>query len=435
VLDNTSPAAVRAIQEAHDPQRTLFIVSSKSGGTIEVLSFERTFFEWVRAVRGANAGRSFVAITDPGTSLEALARERDYRRTFSNPADIGGRYSALSCFGLVPAALLGAEVAGMLDAALAEAAACGAGVPATSNPGVTLGTWLGVLASEGRDKLTLVLGAEIGALGLWIEQLIAESTGKLGKGIVPVADEALASPESYGEDRVFVVASAGVLSSDVESKLAALSEAGHPVLRWNVPDREHLGAEFLRWEIATATAGAVLGVNPFDEPNVTEAKTATQAVLARFLDTGARPSREGATDAARAIRELLASARAGDYVALLAYFLATPERHEALQALRNGIRDHSKLATTIGYGPRFLHSTGQLHKGGPNSGLFVQLVGEDAEDVAIPGSKFGFEVLRDAQAAGDYEVLKHRGRRVVRVAVGSDAVGTISRLASAIGSA
>ncbi len=430
VLDNTSPAAVRAIEAAHDPARTLFVVASKSGGTVEVTSFERHFFEWVRAARGADAGRSFVAITDPGTSLAALAEQRGYRHVFTNPADIGGRYSALSLFGLVPAALLGVDLPALLDAALAEAAASSAERPARDNPGLVLGTWLGTLAASGRDKLTLVFGDEIAALGTWVEQLVAESTGKTGKGIVPVAEEALGAPGDYRDDRVFVASAVRAFPAEVAAKLDALAAAGHPVLRWTLPGLEHLGAEFLRWEYATATAGAVLGVDPFDEPNVTEAKTATKAVLARFLDTGALPGKEGAPDAAAGLRDLLAQAKPGDYVALLAYVHATPERHAAFQALRHAIRAKLKLATTLGYGPRFLHSTGQLHKGGANNGVFVQFVADESPDVAIPGEKYGFEVLRDAQASGDYEVLKHRGRRVVRIALGRDVAASVEKLAA-----
>ena len=455
VLDNTSPAAVRAIAEGHDPKTTLFLVSSKSGSTIEVASFEKFFWEWVRAARGDQAGRSFIAITDPGTALEKLAVERGYRRVCSNPPDIGGRYSALSYFGLVPASLIGVDTGRLLDAALAEAEVGGPKHPAAEIPGIHLGAALGELALAGRDKLTLVLGPELAALGTWIEQLVAESTGKQGRGILPVADEPLGASPVYGRDRVFVVTSVQPLPGEIESALVALEAAGHPVIRWTIESLDMLGAEFLRWEIATVTAGAVLGVDPFDEPNVTEAKTATQAVLQRFLERGAfEPaatvvagggisieapeavagalSAKVGKDPLAWIPALLGLARPGDYVALLAYAHRTPERHERLERLRLALRNASRLATTTGWGPRFLHSTGQLHKGGPDTGLFVQLVCDEGDDLAIPGERYGFGALRRAQAAGDYEVLARRGRRVIRVDLGREVERGLDALTAAV---
>lgn len=444
VLDNTSPAAVCAIDRSHDPKRTLFVVSSKSGGTIEVSSFEKHFFEWVSAVRGASAGQSFVAITDPHTSLEVLAGNRGYRRTFLNPPDIGGRYSALSFFGMVPAALIGADLDAVLAAALDEAERSGPKVPARSSPGIALGAALGELALAGRDKLTLLLGGGLEPLGVWIEQLVAESTGKNGRGIVPVADEPLAGPEAYGDDRVFVSIHAGARNPATDSKLDALERAGHPVLRATRASVDELGGEFLRWEIATATAGAVLKVDPFDEPNVSEAKQTTQAQLKYFLDHGAFveptpvstgnpvayapaataemliPRLEGNTSATAWVAALLSLAKSGDYFAVLAFLYRTPERHEKLERLRLAARSATRLATTLGYGPRFLHSTGQLHKGGPNTGIFLQITGEEGEDVPIPGERYGFAALRHAQANGDYEVLERRGRRLMRVHLGTD---------------
>jgi len=443
VLDNTSPAAVRAIAENHDPRTTLFLVSSKSGSTIEVSSFEKYFYEWVRAARGDQAGRAFVAITDPATSLEKLAVERGYRRVCSNPPDIGGRYSALSYFGLVPASLIGVDTGDLLDAAIAEADASGPRRSAAEIPALRLGAALGELALAGRDKLTLVLGDEIAAMGSWIEQLVAESTGKIGRGILPVADEPLGSSAVYGRDRVFVAVSVKPFPTETESALAALEAAGHPVIRWDVESTIALGAEFLRWEIATATAGAVIGVDPFDEPNVTEAKTATRAVLDRFLASGAfeapKPVASGGglsveapaaiaaaiggragRDAAGWLPALLSLARPGDYLALLAYMRRTPERHDRIERLRLALRNSSHLATTTGWGPRFLHSTGQLHKGGPNTGIFVQLTCDEGAELAIPGEKYGFGALRRAQYEGDYEVLARRERRVIRVNLGSE---------------
>jgi len=460
VLDNTSPAAVRAVTEAHDPERTLFVVASKSGGTIEVASFEKHFFERARAAHGDAAGRGFVAVTDPGTPLEALARARGYRAVVHAPPDVGGRYSALTEFGMLPAALIGADLDALVAAAAAEAAASGPEVPAAASPAVFLGVTLGELAAVGRDKLTLVLEGDVAPLGAWIEQLVAESTGKDGRGILPVADEPLADPARYGRDRVFVATGVGALSAGTEGALDALAAAGHPVLRWTLPAVEALGGEFLRWEIATAVAGAALGVDPFDEPNVTEAKQATQAVLARRVAEGRVPQpapiaegAAGALDAPAALAAelrgavrdardpaawvvaLAATAAPGDYVAVLAYLHRTPARHARLEALRLALRDLGGAAATLGYGPRFLHSTGQLHKGGPPRGRFVQLVGDEGPDVPIPGEPYGFEALRWAQAAGDYEVLERRGRRVLRVRLGDNPDAALARLAEAVAAA
>jgi transaldolase / glucose-6-phosphate isomerase len=457
VLDNTSPAAVREVAAAHRPTSTLFIVSSKSGGTLEVNSFEKYFSRWVREWRGDAAARAFVAITDPGTSLAAHAAAAGYRRVFLNPPDIGGRYSALSYFGMVPAALIGADLPALLDAAASEAKASGPDVPAVNHPGLRLGAALGELGLAGRDKVTLVLSPEIAPLGSWIEQLVAESTGKDGKGLLPVADEPLATPELYGNDRVFVTTSVGALDPVTSARLDALSAAGHPVLRWTLPNARAIGAEFLRWEIATATAGAVIGVDPFDEPNVTEAKEATKVALERYVRDGSftddqpvavaselvvqTPSAlqetlrtRGATSGEPAawLPALLSLVRPGDYVALLAYLQRTPERHERLTRLRLATRATTRAATTLGYGPRFLHSTGQLHKGGPDTGVFLQITGDEGDDLPIPGEPYGFAALRAAQAAGDYAVLERRGRRVLRVHLGADIESGLERLIESV---
>jgi glucose-6-phosphate isomerase len=442
VLDNTSPAAVRAVDAAHDPARTLFVVASKSGGTIEVASFEKYFWERVRTARGEATGRAFVAITDPGTSLAQLAQTRGYRRTFTNPPDIGGRYSALSYFGLVPAALIGVDV----DALLAGAATERDALATDSGEGLALGAALGELARQGRDKLTLVASPSLAAVGVWIEQLVAESTGKSGRGIVPVTGEPLAGPDAYGRDRVFVAVGSPVLPAATASALDALAAAGHPVLRWESPALTDLGADMLRWEIATAVAGAVLEVDPFDEPNVSEAKAATQAVLQRALAEGRFPERQPSaageglaaftpanapgpgSDPAAWIPSLLAQAGAGDYFAVLAYLHATPEREAVLESIRLAGRSVAGVATTLGTGPRFLHSTGQLHKGGANNGVFLQLTADEGE-LPIPGEKYGFGLLRAAQAAGDFEVLERRGRRVLRIHLGSDVDAGLARLA------
>ena len=417
VLDNTSPAAVRAVLDAHDLAHTLFLVSSKSGSTIEVSCFEKFFFEQVRERVGGNAGRAFVAITDPGTALETLAESRGYRRVFHAPPDVGGRYSALTFFGLVPAALIGADLRAMHAAARDEALACGPSVPALQNPSVLLGASLGQLALAGRDKVTLVPGAEFESLGNWIEQLVAESTGKDGKGLVPIAGEPLAEPSAYGDDRVFVAVTVGTPPPDMARRLEELAAAGHPVIQWQREATTDLGAEFLRWEIATATAGAVLGVDPFDEPNVTQAKEATRAALDRYLADGRFP--EAPRDKVE-LDALLTLARPGDYFAVLAYLCRSPFRHVRLERARVTARERTRLATTLGYGPRYLHSTGQLHKGGPNTGIFLLLTGDEGEDVAIPGERFTFAALRRAQAAGDHQVLTQRGRRVLHVDLGAD---------------
>jgi transaldolase/glucose-6-phosphate isomerase len=444
MLDDTSPASVRAAAAANDPAHTLVLVASKSGGTIEVSSFERTFFARAQAVLGDKAGQAFVAITDPGTALEAQAKDKRYRRVFTNPPDIGGRYSALSCFGLVPAALLGIDTAALCREALAEREA----FARDGGDALQLGAALGELALAGHDKLTLVLSPELAPLGVWIEQLVAESTGKEGRGIVPVDGERLAEPGAYGGDRVFVAVSLGAMPAATTQALDALAAAGHPVVRWTRDRLEDVGAEFLRWEIATAVAGAVLGVNPFDEPNVAEAKAATRTVLQQVSALGGFPAHEprardgalalhapaavavdgaGAREWARAFLRLLGP---GDYAAVLAYLHRTPARHGSLDRLRHALRAGSRAATTLGYGPRYLHSTGQFHKGGPHTGVFLEITSEEGDE-PIPGETYGFRVLRDAQAAGDYDVLAAHGLRVARVHVSGEPEAGLARLAEA----
>jgi glucose-6-phosphate isomerase len=457
VLDNTSPAAVDAALASHDPATTLVVVSSKSGTTLEVSSFEHAAFEWVRGVAGDRAGLSFVAITDPGTPLEQLARARGYRRLFTNPEDIGGRYSALSFFGMVPAALMGLDLDLLLDGAIEELEGLGPKTSADGNHGLCLGAALGELALAGRDKITLVLPPPLEALGGWIEQLLAESTGKEGRGLIPVDGEPLGPADSYSGDRVFVVTTIGATSDELAHSLSELEAAGHPVLQWSLPSTLDLGAEFVRWEIATAVAGEVLDVNPFDEPNVAEAKQATRELLERMSNDGGLPAPEPAAlrdDCAAAIppatREMLQAAvadagdpfswagalpsllRKGDYFALLAFLHPTPERHAALQAVRQAVQRSSRAATTLGYGPRFLHSTGQLHKGGPNRGVFLQIVGQEG-DRPIPQEPFGFGTLQRAQALGDYQVLAAHGRRVLRLDLGPRIESGLDRLVQALG--
>jgi transaldolase / glucose-6-phosphate isomerase len=345
-------------------------------------------------------GASFVAITDPGTPLEALARARGFRAVFTNPPDVGGRYSALSLFGLVPAALIGADLEVLLEAAQEMACACHACVPCKDNPGAFLGVVLGEAARAGRDKLTLVPPTGLTLLGAWIEQLIAESTGKEGTGILPVAGEDLAAPAAYGADRLFV-------AMDNHDALEPLAGAGHPVVGLPEAAPEQLGAEFFRWEFATALAGALLGINPFDQPNVAEAKEASRRLLEQ--DAVEDPGFDDPT-------ALLASLRPGDYLAIQAYLEPTAATKAALQRVRLAVRDHHRVATTVGFGPRYLHSTGQLHKGGPPSGAFLQIVDAPREvDLPIPGKPFTFGTLLDAQALGDLYSLRSRGRRVARI--------------------
>ena len=404
VLDSTDPRAIRQAERGGDLARRLFIISSKSGTTQESDSFFRYFWE-----RTGGRGGQFVAITDPGTALEKLAGERGFRRTFLNPPDIGGRYSALSFFGLVPAALIGVDLATLLHRAHRMAEACAACVPPLENPAARLGAVLGEGALAGRNKATFVLSPGIASFGLWLEQLIAESTGKEGKGILPVADEPLGPPDVYGDDRLFVsIALAGEADSDIESRLAALETAGHPVVHLKLDDRYDLGQEFFRWEFATAVAGAVLRINPFDQPNVAESKANTKAVLAK----GGAPS--PAASAAE-LEQFLSGIKPGDYLALMAYLPPTPANDRRLAAIRLRLRDRLKVATTLGYGPRFLHSTGQLHKGGPPVGHFLQITEPSKEDLPIPGEAFSFGRLEAAQAEGDLVALRARGRPAIRI--------------------
>jgi transaldolase/glucose-6-phosphate isomerase len=439
VLDNTDPAAVSAVESLVAGRKALFVVASKSGGTIEIQAFERHFWQTTLGRSGndvARAGASFAAITDPATRLGQLAEEKHYRRVFINPADIGGRYSALSFFGLVPAALVGADIGTLLGAGTEFAAASGPAVPVAESPGVVLGAALGAALASGRDKLTLVISPDIASFGSWIEQLVAESSGKEGKGIVPIDLEPVGKPESYGDDRFFVyIRSAGGADAKQDAAVTALERAGQPVVRIAVDRREALGREIYRWEMATAIACASMGVNPFDEPNVTEAKVATSALLAQAAAEGKLPAAPDDTcdvsDLER-IRAHLASATANDYVAFCAYFLRTPGRDAALTRMRVACRDRSRNATTVGYGPRFLHSTGQLHKGGPNTGVFLQLTADAPADLPVPGESYSFATLRDAQALGDLQVLKRRGRRVLRVHLGADVDAALETLADAI---
>ena len=430
VLDSTDPAAVKHVIDTVNLGRALFLVSSKSGTTAETLAAYSFFRGQVEAAASPRPGMQFVAITDPGRPLDKLATETGFRRTFLNPASIGGRFSALSFFGLVPAALIGVDIKILLERAHGMVETCGNEVGVRGNPAVQLGAVLAGLARAGRDKVTLVLSEKIRALGSWIEQLLAESLGKDGTGLVPVADEPLGAPSVYGDDRIFVSI---VLEGDTthDAALAKLSDAGHPVLRLVLKDPMDLGAEFFRWELATATAGAVLGVNPFDEPDVAHGKEQTSTLLTEWRRSRRLPewpsdveedglvlmtkSNKKPTSVSKGLAAHLAQAVPGDYLVIQAYLTPTAEAWRILQEIRVALRDRLRIATTVGWGPRYLHSTGQLHKGGPTSGLFIQITGEDREDLVIPGAGYGFSTLKAAQALGDLQSLRDGARRVIRL--------------------
>jgi len=445
VLDSTDPAAVAAVERSLDLERTLFIVASKSGTTTETACFHAYFHDLLRRLDGDLAGRHFVAVTDEGTPLHEQAVAQGFRAVFVNPGDIGGRYSALSYFGLVPAALMGLDLERLLDGARAMARACGPDVPPAEAPALRLGALLAEAALAGRDKLTLAFAPPLAPLGAWVEQLVAESTGKEGTGILPVDREELGPPDLYGDDRLFVAAApAGAAGTAAGGLLGALAEAGHPVASWEVDDVAALGAEFLRWELAVAVAGHVLGIDPFDQPNVQESKDNTKALLAGYVASGelleALPGGEGQRVAFRAdepglaaaLAELLAAASPPEYVALQAWVAPDEGVWQRLQRVRHRIREARRVATTLAWGPRYLHSTGQYHKGGPDRGLFLQLVGHDPEDVPVPGQRFSFSVLKRAQARGDLGALRAHGRRVLRVCLGDDPGAGLERLAAAV---
>ena len=418
VLDTTDPASILAVRRAIRPRETLFIVASKSGTTTETLSHFAYFWEETEREIGGHAGRNFAAITDPGTSLEDLAAEHRFRWTFRNPPDIGGRYSALSYFGMVPGALMGVDVTEMLERGVEMAHSCDPTQPVEKNPGVWLGAVLGRLAKEGRDKVTLVLSPKVSTFGYWVEQLLAESTGKQGKGLIPIEGEPLGQPSVYGDDRVFVQVR---LERDrANPEVEALEKAGLPVVTLTMRDKLDLGAEFVRWEVATAIAGSILGIDAFDQPNVQESKDNTKKVLDQFKKAGHLPEAAAspAGEADAALRALLRRAKRTSYIALMAYTERTRTAERSLAEIRRTLRDATRLATTAGYGPRFLHSTGQLHKGGPRTGLFVQVVQEDRDDLPVPGQPYGFSVLKQAQALGDLESLRSRELPVARITLG-----------------
>ncbi len=449
VLDSTDPAAVAATLDDLDPLRTLFIVSTKSGTTAESLSFQAYQWERIEEAQGkagalpAEPGACMVAITDPDKSVRSIPHHDQLREVFLNPPDVGGRYSALTYVGLVPAALLGLDLDVLLRRARDMIMACGKTDPA-ENPGLALGIAMGVFARGGRDKLTFVIDREIAPFGPWVEQLIAESTGKHGVGIVPVDGEQLGKPADYGTDRVFVrieiAGSAGPLpaiGSNVDARLADLAKAGHPVIRIQIADKLDVAAEFIRWEVATAISGAVLGIDPFDQPNVEEAKVNTRAVIATF-EKGATPEADDALGIAdeaavvAALRGGLKSLAPNGYVSIQAYIAQTPQRDASLAAIRTLFRDRTHRATTVGYGPRFLHSTGQLHKGGAPIGWFLQLVADHPDDRRIPGKEYAFGQLIHAQAVGDAQTLGDHKLPVVRINLGSQPEAGLAALEKAL---
>jgi glucose-6-phosphate isomerase len=429
VLDSTDPEAVKAAEQWADLEHTLFIVSSKSGSTIEVASFLSYFWALTQQRYGAQAGSRFMAITDPGTLLANIATQNGYRAVFENPADIGGRYSAVSYFGMVPAALLGIDLPALLGSAVSMTQSCGATLPARDNPGLCLGAFIGGLARSGRDKLTLIASPEVASLGSWIEQLVAESTGKLGKGVVPIDLEPLDAAKP-GADRAYVyVRLGGNEASALDAQVERLAGAGHPVATIRLQHRTDIGGEFVRWEMATAFASAVLGVNPFDEPDVSAAKKATAEFIAQFEQAGSLSFPNWVATSDAQISNTLRQAKSGvDYVTLSAFFARTDERDQLLTQVRSLIAAKLGCATTVGYGPRFLHSTGQLHKGGGNNGVFLLLRSGVAQDLPIPGKRYSFGILRDAQALGDQKVLLERKRRAVAVNLGDDVVQALAHL-------
>jgi transaldolase/glucose-6-phosphate isomerase len=441
VLDNVDPDAIREVTDRIDPLRSLFLVASKSGSTIETMSLYRFFYEFVRDAGEAHPGSKFVALTDPGSSLIREAQDRGFRRTFETPADVGGRFSALTPFGLLPMALAGIDVEAIVGSATDMAAECAPEVPDSDNPALLLGLALASLRDSGRDKLTLIASPGLAALPLWIEQLVAESTGKQGTGIIPVSHETAVDVGGYGPDRVFVYITLDTEQNlALDSLLGALAADGHPVLRISLPHPEAIGGEFVRWEIATAIAGALLGVNPFDEPDVTASKLITREILDQSQDGEMPDSGEPAAasdslevyvddqwdwavglssdTAQQLIGSFVDLAGPGDYIGVLAFFAGSPERDDLLAELRESLQARTGVATTAGYGPRYLHSSGQLHKGGPNTGVYLLLTSDSAVDLPIPDSPAGFAVLQRAQALGDEQALLERGRRVLRVNLG-----------------
>ncbi len=455
VLDSTDPAQIKTIEAKVDLSSTICIVSSKSGSTLEPNIYKQYFFERVKEKVGeAEAGNRFIAITDPGSKMQEVAERDKFRKIFMGVPSIGGRYSALSNFGMVPAAVMGMDVSTFLNNTAEMARACGAGVAADSNPGALLGMILGVAANLGRDKLTIAASPEISDLGAWLEQLIAESTGKLGKGIIPVDREPLARPDTYGNDRVFAyLRLQSTANKSQDAAVDALEAAGHPVVRITLDNIYTLGQEFFRWEIATAVAGSIIGINAFNQPDVEASKIETKKLTSGYEKSGKLPDEtpffdgdgiklyadekntatlRGKPRLAEILKAHLGRLHPGDYFAVLGYITMNDANEKALQAIRLAVRDKKKVATVLGFGPRFLHSTGQAYKGGPNSGVFLQITCDDAVDLPVPGQKYSFGTVKAAQARGDFAVLAERGRRALRVHLGKDVAAGLDTLAKAV---
>jgi transaldolase/glucose-6-phosphate isomerase len=455
VLDSTDPAQIKAIEQKLDLKKTLCIVSSKSGSTLEPNIFKQYFFERVKKAVGEELlGGRFIAVTDPGSKMQQVAETDKFWKVFAGVPSIGGRYSALSNFGMVPAAAMGLDVAKFLKSTHEMVKACGANSAADANPGVILGTILGVAANHGRDKITIITSPGIFDLGAWLEQLIAESTGKIGKGIIPVDREKPAKPETYGSDRVFAYLQlANKTNKAQDAAVAALEKAGHPVIRITLPNVYTLGQEFFRWEIATAVAGSIIGINAFNQPDVEASKIETKKLTGEYESTGSLPAESpfftskdarlfadekntaalsGGKTLGDVLKSHLSRIGAGDYFAVLGYIPMNAENEKALQAIRHSVRDLKRVATCLGFGPRFLHSTGQAYKGGPNSGVFLQITCDDASDLAVPGQKYTFGVVKAAQARGDFAVLADRGRRALRVHLGKNLKSGLNALAKAV---
>ena len=462
VLDSTDPAQIKSIEGQVDLAKTLCIVASKSGSTLEPNIFKQYFFDRMQQVVGKEkAGEHFIAITDPGSKMQQVAERDHFRKIFFGVASIGGRYSALSNFGMVPAAIMGLDLGKFLQRTNEMVQACKPEVPADQNPGAVLGAILGTLGNLGRNKVTIITSPGIHDLGAWLEQLIAESTGKIGKGLIPVDREALGTPEVYGNDRLFVhLRLANEPETAPKQKLDALRNAGHPVVEIELADTYDLGQEFFRWEIATAVAGSILKINPFNQPDVEASKIVTRQLTEAYEKTGKLPEESPIFDEggiklfadernAAKLKDLAGSDRSltgflrahlrqlspGDYMALLAYIEMNSTHEEALQAMRHAVRDHKQVATCLGFGPRFLHSTGQAYKGGPNSGVFLQITCDDANDLPVPEQKYTFGTVKAAQARGDFQVLADRKRRALRVHLPKDVVAGLESLKQAVSSA
>lgn len=436
VLDTTNPHTILKVASQIPLAQTLFIVASKSGTTTETVTFMEYFYERIRQIKGDQAGENFVVITDPGSELVETAQQRSFLRIFLNYADIGGRYSALSFFGILPAVLMGLDIEELLERAVRIAHANQCRRQGAHNPAIELGAAIGELARQGRDKLTFLTSESISSFGLWLEQLVAESTGKESKGILPVAGEDIGKPEVYGDDRVFVYFELQDEKFDQDlQQVRNLADAGHPVVIIRLQDRYDIGQEMMRWEIATATAGAVLEINSFDQPNVQESKDITKRILKSVAEAGGLQLDSDTTDdttQAESLLEFLSQANEHDYIAIQAYLPQSSELDMLLRKLRLELRERYRTATTVGYGPRYLHSTGQYHKGGPNTGLFVQLVAEASEDAQVPGRDYSFDVLCSAQSRGDLEALQAHGRRTIRINLGSNPAAKLRSLADAM---